>query len=377
MKKTGSLVLCLTIPFAAQALDVKPIGDLRTGYYSKESSETGKANKAASEIRFRIRAGVKTQISHKLSASLRFAGRFYAFTDPYRRNDTGFDYIDAIPQYKDSIPAGQTSIDNAFLKYTFGDKSYVRVGRFRSSYELKGVAKKSLDRNNSPNSDITWTDGAHLSMKLPGHHRLNAIAQYNPENATTVLRKPLNFARTKSRLSYFLGLQHTKTKGPFVQREIDLTIMPAALCESGINAAANGCNDGLASTYVAGVVRLASQWKISDSGTKFLLGTEFGYSPTTADKNKVNGGDDGVAYQLTFNFIGFAPKHSIGAVYNKAGGAWLLSPDFTNNNTLKELRYAWKFAKKQKIEFRIRQRENIVASDKLRNDLYLRYTVKI
>ncbi len=372
MKSIGSIILCLMISLGVSAVEIKPSGDLRTGYFAKDDSQKGEA----SELRLRLRAGIKAKFNQHLSADFRFAGRAYAWGD----NDTGFDYLDATPAYSDSIPAGQTTIDTAFIKYHFSPKSFIRLGRFQSKYELKGVAKKSLDRNNSPNTDINWTDGAHLSMEVGGSHRINAVIQYNPEEATAVLRSPLNFKADKSRLSYFLGIQHTKSFGPFVQREIDLTIMPNALCKKGLNSDKSACASSTASTYVAAVVRVATQWPILKTGTNFLLGTELGYSPTKPNESVVGGNasDDasGLAYQVTFNFMDFIPKHGIGFVYGRAGGGWLISPDFSSNNTLKEVRYAWKFMKKQKLELRLRQRDSIVGKDRTRKDLYLRYTIK-
>ncbi len=373
MKYFGIYVLCLILPLSAGAIETTIKGDFRSGYFSKDDSKKGEA----AEVRFRLRAGIKTTINQHLSAQLRLAGRAFAWGE----NDIGFDYLDETPAYSDSIPAGQTTIDTLFFKYALAKNSFVRLGRFQSKNELMGVAKKSLDRNNSPNTDITWTDGLHLSTDLWGSHRLKAIIQYNPENGTTVLRKPLSFLENKSRVSYFLGIQHTKSAGPFVQREIDLTIMPNALCKNGVDSSNDfACKSGNATTYVAAVVRVATQWALMDSGFKFLLGTELGYTPTKPKESAIGGtsaGDaDGLAYQLTFNFINFFPKHNIGLVYGRAGGGWLISPDFSSNNTLKEIRYAWKFSKKQKFEFRVRQRDSIVGADRSRKDLYLRYTIK-
>jgi len=68
-------------------------------------------------------------------------------------------------------------------------------------------------------------------------------------------------------------------------------------------------------------------------------------------------------------------------VLGQADAGWLLSPDFRNNTDLVELRYKWVVAKKQKLEARIRRREDSVTrTGALKNredvDLYLRYTYK-
>jgi hypothetical protein len=368
VKSICYIVLCLALPFGASAVEINPTGDFRAGFFYKKNGD--------SEFRFRLRAGVKAQLGQNLSAKFRLSGRTYV----NGKNNGGFNYFSATPAYSDTIPAGQTTIDTISIKYKFSESDFIRIGRFQSKYELMGVAKKSLDRNNSPNTDITWIDGLHLSMALGGHHQLNAILQYNPENGTTVLREPLHFKESKSRISYFLGIQHAQPSGPLVQREIGLTIMPSALCKSGLNINKSACSAVIATTYTAAVARMAAQWPVMNARTKFLLSTEIGYSPTRPNESVIGGNlansASGLAYQVTFNFIDFLPKHSIGFVYGKAGGGWLISPDLSSNNTLKEVRYAWKLGKKQKLELRFRERDSIVGAKRSRKDSYLRYTIK-
>ena len=68
-------------------------------------------------------------------------------------------------------------------------------------------------------------------------------------------------------------------------------------------------------------------------------------------------------------------------VYAQTKGGWLLSPDFGNNQELFETRYKLQVTKNQKLEARIRNREDIDkrtnAERKRRDwDYYLRYTFK-
>jgi len=69
-------------------------------------------------------------------------------------------------------------------------------------------------------------------------------------------------------------------------------------------------------------------------------------------------------------------------VFGRAGDGWLLSPDFGANANLVELRYKWAIDKKQALEARVRNREDIdqrVGSLHKREDVdfYLRYTYKL
>ena len=150
-----------------------------------------------------------------------------------------------------------------------------------------------------------------------------------------------------------------------MQKGVDITLMPNSLCVDGTTACAN------IGSYYAVVGRWATQWPMGD-GMKFLLGTEAGYAPNTP----TTGSGDGFAYQVTFNFVNFAPHHSFGLVFGRAGDGWLISPDFKNNNNLIEGRYKWVLNKKQKVEARYRRRSVIFGTPSTSDDYYLRYTVK-
>jgi len=127
------------------------------------------------------------------------------------------------------------------------------------------------------------------------------------------------------------------------------------------------------------------QWDIGSSGTKFLLGTEWGYAPNTQEKTRGTGtsGDaDGVAGQLSFNLMNFARGHSVGLVVGRTGAGWLLSPDFRNNNNHIEGRYVWKIFKNLKMAIRLRKRRDLEmrvgeSRRQIDRDLYARFTYKI
>jgi hypothetical protein len=179
-------------------------------------------------------------------------------------------------------------------------------------------------------------------------------------------------------VSYFVGLENTQKTGPIVQRAVDVTWLPDALNSDGFDV-------GPVDDYWGLVGRLAGQWPMRGS-TKFMLAGEVGYAPNTPQRSVVrtgtSGDADGLAAQITFNFIDIIPKHSAGLVLGRAGDGWLLSPDFGPNTNLVELRYKWAIDKKQALEARVRNREDIhqrVGSLYKREDVdfYVRYTFKI
>ncbi|MCW8900508.1 MAG: hypothetical protein OQK75_04835 [Gammaproteobacteria bacterium] len=377
LRTTGCYLICVSSsiyvnPLAAEALHWA--GDFRTGYFSQEREARSGVNSSRDEGRVRLRFGGQYKANDSWQFKLRAAGRSYLEKNNPNSEIKIFSEIPA----GDGLRAGDVTLDEIYAQYK-KEKMDLKFGRFQTKMELEGVAKKSLDRNDSPNTDITWTDGIYTKIKLEDwlHH---FILQYNyPTGATEVRRSPLDFSSSESRLSAFWALENRKKTGAFVQRGIDITYLPSALCEDGTTS----CNTR--KDYITIVGRLAMQWPISSSGTKFMLGTEAGYAVNTqlssVARTGASGNADGVAWQLTFNFIDIAPKHSMGLVYANAGAGWLISPDFRNNNSLVELRYKWAIDKRNSLEARIRQRQDLQTlvgetRKQIDDDLYVRYTWK-
>ncbi len=348
-------------------------GDVRAGYFSLQRDDRDNSETSTDEARLRVRIGLKAKFSDQAEAKIRFAGRYSTLES----NHEHFEVFSRITA-GDGLRRGDSTIDEFYLKARPADNWEVKFGRMQTKYELMGVAKKSLDRNDSPNVDITWTDGMHVTYKGNNGWRTHAIVQRNlSAGATQVRRSPLNFSDDGSRISYFIAMENTTSVGPIVQRALDVTLLPDALRKDGT---ANGRIDD----YWAVVGRLAAQWPMQGS-SKFMLAGEFGYAPNTptraATSTGTSGDTDGYAGQLTFNFIDFRPGHSVGLVLGVAETGWLLSPDFRNNNTLVETRYKWKLAKNQAVEARLRRREDIdqlTTAAKKREDIdaYVRYTYK-
>ncbi|HEY9098282.1 MAG TPA: hypothetical protein VIN38_05365 [Thiobacillus sp.] len=363
--------LVLASPSAAVEFSLN--GDVRAGFYSLHRDDRNGTQDTTDELRLRLRPGVGAKFNEQWRAQVRFAGRYS--TD--ERNDLHFELFDSLPA-DDGLRRGDSTLDEMYVEYRPDRAWQVRLGRFQSKAELEGVAKKSLDRNDSPNTDITWTDGVQVKHTSVSGWATTAIAQYNDsEGATQVRRAPLDFRDDGSRASYFVGLENTEKAGPLVQRAVDITWLPNALHSNGVGV-------GPVKDYWGLVGRLAGQWPIRGS-MKFMLAGEMGYAPNTPlrsiTRTGTTGDADGFAAQITFNLIDIVPRHSAGLVFGRAGDGWLLSPDFGANTNLVELRYKWAIDKKQALEARARNREDIdqrVGSAYKREDVdfYVRYTFK-
>jgi len=367
-------VWCLALAGPAAAVEFSVNGDVRTGFFSLHRDDRNGTEDTTDEFRLRVRPGVSAKFNEQWQAQVRFAGRYS--TDD--RNALHFEIFNSIPA-DDGLRRGDSTLDEIYVEYRPDTAWQVRLGRFQSKAELEGVARKSLDRNDSPNTDITWTDGVQVKHLSASGWITTAIAQYNDsEGATQVRRTPLDFRDDGSRVSYFVGLENKQKSGPIVQRAVDVTWLPDALHSDGVGA-------GPVDDYWGLVGRLAGQWPMRGS-TKFMLAGEVGYAPNTPQRSVVrtgtSGDTDGFAAQITFNFIDIVPKHSAGLVFGRAGDGWLLSPDFGPNANLVELRYKWAVDKKQTLEARVRNREDIhqrVGSLYKREDVdfYVRYTFKL
>ncbi|NOY67432.1 MAG: hypothetical protein GXP13_08485 [Gammaproteobacteria bacterium] len=363
----------VSISSSAFAVDYKISGDIRGGYYSADRDDRNGTTNKTDEARLRIRVGVGTKITNTLKAKVRLAGRYS--TDD--RNENYFRLFDSIPA-GDGLRRGDSTFDEMYLKQKIGNKGTLTFGRMQTKIELDGVAKKSLDTNDSPNSDIAWTDGLYLKYPIYDGWKLHALMQYNaPSGSGKLRRKPLNFSDSDSRISYFGAIEKKSKTGLWAQRGIDVTYLPAALQKDG-NAA------GRIEDYWAVVGRAAARWPLS-SGSAFMLGGELGFASNTQTKAAAGlpgAGDAGNnAYQVTFNWINFVPKHSVGLVLAKADAGWLLSPDFRDNTDLTEIRYKWITAKNQKFEARLRRRvDSVMKTGAIKEredvDIYLRYTYK-
>lgn len=253
----------------------------------------------------------------------------------------------------------------------------LRVGRFQTAFSVPGVASKGLDRNDSPNTDVNWTDGVHLELAVANGWRGHVIGQYRHRKGSGgVAYAPLDFSDRDSRGTLFLGLESKEGLGAITQRMLSLTWMPDSLADRGVA-------DPSREHYVTIDARVAAQWPLR-SGAKLVAGAELGYALNTPEHAAIgtgsNGAAGGLAWQLQASVYDFAPKHHIGGAFGRVDAGWLLSPDFRPNDRLAEIRYQWQFLPKTSMELRLRERRElkhpINTRERVDHDLYVRLTHK-
>ena len=346
-------------------------GDIRAGYFTLHREERNGNRDITDEFRARIRLGLEARLADGWQARARFAGRYSTY-----ENNHHFQVFTSAPS-TDGLRRGDSTLDELYLAHSPAPRWNIRLGRMQTKFELAGVAKKSLTRNDSPNVDITWTDGLHVRHTRDSGWNTHVILQRNlPAGPTNVMRAPLNFTVDDSRVMAFLALENNQPVGPVVQRALDVSYLPDALRR-------DGTPTGRIEDYWALAGRLAAQWPIGDGGTKFMLAGEAGYAPNTPTRAAMNtgtsGDSGGLAAQVSFNFIDILPRHSFGLVYGHVEAGWLLSPDFRYNNSLLEGRYQWRIDGRRSVEARLRERRDLdsiigAQRDRTDRDFYLRYT---
>ena len=261
----------------------------------------------------------------------------------------------AIPA-ANGLAGGQISLDEAYLHIFRREQINFTLGRLQTRFVLRGgVFARSLDRNDSNNTNVTWTDGFHAKYQRREGWSTHFIIQRNVADGTGSIRRgPLDFDDKAARNTYFAGIENTTAMGPVVQRSLNVTYLPSSLL-------IDGTTSGPREDYWAIVGRLGARWPLGSEGTRLRTGLELGYAPETPTPAGagIDTDVDGLAWNVVVSVMGFRPTHNIGINFGRTGAGWLLSPQFRQNEESFEIRYQWRPRRFPVIDVRIRWREEI------------------
>jgi hypothetical protein len=362
-----------TIASAERALGLNPTADLRGGYSFTDYDYDDGADSRTEEWLGRFRAGGSYNFSNWLIAGGRVATACSS-------ESCNFDFAmtESIPIGATSLPDGDVTFDELYL-HSFRRESFdLAIGRLQTKFVSRaGVFAKSLDRNDSNGTSITWTDGLHGTAHLGDRSILHLILQKNRADGTgNVRRAPIDFGNENSRVSYFLAWENQRPLWNLTQRGIDVTYMPKSLLQ-------DGTPSGRIVDYVAWVTRYAASWPRNTDGPQLTLASELGYAPTTPTRAALDfpgGGDTGgLAWNITVSGMNLKPNHSIGLNFAQTDAGWLISPDFKPNTQIVELRYLWRKNPNLALDIRFRQESDLEltagAIDKQKNiNVFARFT---
>jgi hypothetical protein len=359
--------------FSALAEPLDFSGDIRFGYSHFERDERNGTQIDDSQLRLRVRAGMLWTLSDTYSFKGRYAARMQN-----KGNDSEFRFYRGLRPGSSSITPGQSTFDEFFLRARYGSWDH-RVGRFQTNNRLVGVAAKSFSRTNSTSWDVGWTDGIQSTYRAASGWSYTGLIERNDKDGPSNLRRaPLGFEKSASRASYYFSVDSTDTSGVWAQRSVDVTFIPSALYYNGLSQTANR-------DYLAFTGRLAAQFTLREQ-MKLVSGIELAYAPETPARSAMNlpgtGKSSGTAFQVSVNLMDIQPGHSLGFVYGENDAGWLLSTDFINNQSLTELRYAWRPMTGHLLEARIRERKDLIqplntVRKRSETDGYLRYSISI
>ena len=299
----------------------------------------------------RARIGANFGITKRLRVGIRVAGS--GFLGDFNPNFI----LPGNEVDSSELDTGTATFDQLYLLWQRRERFSFAVGRLQTRFLLRGgVYAKSLDRNNSHNWRVNYTNGLQATIRSLGWNS-SFVLEVNPRSGPTgVQRDPLDFDDDGARYSYFLGFDNAQRRGVTVQRALDISYMPASLLK-------DGDLDGRRTDYWGFVGRLMFVWPPEKEGLRLRAGTEIGYAPETPTHEAVNlpgtGDVSGLAWNVVISAMDVAPGHNIGLNYARTGAGWLISPQYRPNEELIEIRWQWLDWKIPMLETRIRRRTEL------------------
>jgi hypothetical protein len=366
------LLVLLGAGNALAADGVTTSGDVRIGVLDAEVRDRTGLTSSSDSLRARIRMG----LARDSGDGWRVAGRVAAVLDSRQTSERIW-----LRTYAPSVTGlapGQATVDELYVAYRPDDRPWeFRVGRFQAAFGLDDMMKKSLVQNDSPNFDVTWTDGVWFRYRGTAL-TTDVILRHNARRGPSgTLRPPLDFGDGGARYGAFFAVQASRPVGPVLQRMVTVTWLPSALRPGGLA-------DPRTEDYLAISARGAAEWPAGAGGMRVRVGAEFGYADNTPDRMTVGSGTgdaDGLSWQASLSLMEFAPAHSVSLVHGRVADGWLVSSDFRPNEALTELRWAWRVSSAWTVTARIRRRSEIdlpaaVLNGRRTDDFYIRTTWK-
>jgi hypothetical protein len=351
---TADIDTASTVDFADDLVDrfrrLTFIGDFRPLYdYVDRTNRQGVGSSDSTGV-IRLRAKAVGRLADGIQTGARVAWR--CDTDECAPDW----YMNTASPAVNGLESGQATFDELYLHFFRREKFNATIGRQQTRSVLRGgVFARSLDRNDSNNVNVTWTDGTHLTLRRREGWETHIIVQRNATDGTGSIRRgPLNFDDSDARVSYFVSMDKTASWGPIVQRTLSVSYLPDSLLVTGDES-------GPRADYWGVVGRIAARWPNQAEGMRLRLGGEIGYAPEQPDPIAVDLATDvdGLAWNVVASLMDLRPGHNVGINFGQTGAGWLLSPNFVDNQQFFEVRYLLRSAKVPPIDVRFRWREDI------------------
>ena len=326
---------------------------MRAGYVSVETDCRDGSDDSSSTWLGRFRIGGNYNIPDKFV----IGGRIATICSTTECN-LALEFDSTLPKAS-TVDQGDITFDQLYIHSFRRERFDIAIGRLQTKFVARaGVFAKSLDRNDSNNFNVNWTDGLHGALHIKKDSVVHVILQNNAAVGTSSVRRgPIDFADDDSRITYFLAWESLQRQGPFNQLGFDITYMPRSLLK-------DGSPGGRVEDYMGFVGRFAASWLEETSGPRLNIAGEVGYAPETPTRAAMGlpgaGDTDGLAWNLAASVLDFRPNHNIGINYGRTDAGWLLSPQYRENEELIEIRYLWRRSRRQALDIRARWRYELL-----------------
>lgn len=324
-------------------------GDVRSGYFGQEREERDGSTISRHEIRTRARIGFQFRLSENAQLHVRYATRLSSM-------GKGFDpYWSTSAKRNNGLRLQEAAFDEAYLRLDVSPGLYFKAGRFQTGYTIPGAIRNAIQRNDSPNNDVQWTDGLLVSRRHGSGWQTDVIAQVHYGNwPTNTMRRPLDFSESDAFLTTFISHSKSDRQGLVRFRGVDLTFSPNALI----------VRPGDRSHYLAVSAKGALGWQTSSLGD-IVWAAEGAWSIIQPDKaymgfSGVKGEKTGgFGAQMSLSFMDYLDGHSTGFIIAAIEPALLTSEDYWNNSVLWEVRHIIQINRRLSSELRIRYRADL------------------
>jgi hypothetical protein len=349
-------------------------GTVRTVYTWIDSRDRSGNWEDSDALNARVQLGMRVELQENLTFETRVAGR-------YATNQDEFQFVieDHTPP-SGSYPAGTTTIDQFQITWRISPSVELTAGRFQGRFPLQGFIPKGMDRYYAANLSISHTDGVWLKWDLNRNWRLHMIGNHNGRRGSShAARAPMVFAKSESRISGFLNLEHLDKEGLWVQRELSMSYYPQSFVRNG------RFRDMVVLTSRA-MIRLPAELRSGE----IWMGGELGvipYSPTAASagidvsQDRIFFDPSAISWQISAYANDLIKNHRLGILYGQTEPGWVISSSFRPNNTMAEIRYRYTFSRALNFEMRYRIRTDLFKPESTGytqrdRDFYARFTYR-
>lgn len=322
-------------------------GDIRAGYFGIIGENRDGSSADYHEIRNRTRIGIRYTPNDRITFQVRYAfrvkSRDFELKPGLHTTDPG----------NGGLRMGEGAFDEAYLQYKFSDRFSTRIGRLQTSYTFGGVISNAIIRNDSPNTDVKWTDGVLFAFVPASGWNTDLVVQWHHKNApSNTYRSPLDIDNSDTPYTFFTNIRRSFEDNVIRYAALDVIYSPDALVKT---------MDGTRGDYAAAAVKTQLGWDLPSSRS-LLWGGEIAYSFNRPDETVVRMGTTdgkkagGLGFQTNLSIQNLLEGHNLGLIAAILEPSLLTSADYWNNILLFEIRHTYRFTGRLSAETRLRYR---------------------